>query len=258
MLLLRIGKLLRKMLLFVLVFFLIPITFIMADTIDYSRVGSININSTYKDIKFSNVNIKLYKIASINNNGDYVFDTIFQEKEKDIKNMSSSSLGDYALELNRYILSKNINSTFNKLSDINGVVRFDNLELGLYLIVSDEIINDGNKYIVSPFIVEVPSIDESTKNYIYNINIFDKVEIVADNSSGNDINTTSSNNDSSNTNTIGADNSKKNNNNSIISLPITSDNIIKYFIGLLLSVIGIIAIVIYLKSRKKEKNEKNI
>ena len=258
MLLLRNSRLLRKMLLFVVVIFFVSISFVNADTIDYSKQGSITINNTYKDIRFSSVNIKLYKIASINNNEEYVFETTFQEKEKDIKNMSSSNLGDYALKLNEYIIYKNINSTDNKLSDINGVVRFDNLGLGLYLIVSDEIVNDGNKYIVSPFIIEVPSIDESTKNYIYNINIFDKVEIVADNSSGNDINTTSSNNDSSNTNTIGADNSKKNNNNSIISLPITSDNIIKYFIGLLLSVIGIIAIVIYLKKRKKEKNEKNI
>ena len=72
-------------------------------------------------------------------------------------------------------------------------------------------------------------------------------------------------NDDSASNTIGSSDSNNKVNNSsngskrnILSLPITSDNIFKYFIGLLLSLFGIIAIVIYFKKRKKEKNEENI
>ena len=180
----RVG-IFKRFLLFIFLTLVIPFCYVDADTIEYSRVGSISINNIYKDIKLSNVNLKLYKVASINNNGEYVFDTFFTEKEQDIKNMSSSKLGEYAVELNDFILYKNINYTSNKLSDENGVAKFENLELGLYLVVSDEIQKDNIQYKINPFIVELPSIDEVSNMYVYNINIYDKVEIIKDGNTSN-------------------------------------------------------------------------
>ena len=74
---------------------------------DYNTMRELTIRVADEFIghnKIFNMNIKLYRIANINNNNEIVFETNFQEKEQNIKNMSSSELGEYAIALNNYTI----------------------------------------------------------------------------------------------------------------------------------------------------------
>ena len=259
-----INKFKKIIMLFIIL--IIPYSFVFADTIDYTKRGSIYVNNNYENAGISSINIVIYKIASLNNSGVYEFVNVFAEKEKNIKIMSSSELGNYAKELRDFILKNNINYLANKSTNNNEEILFDSLELGIYLIVFDNINSSSGDVVINPLIVEVPSIDQTNNSYVYNVNVVAKVEKITDTSGTSSTSDESSasdttilgentgdsdSNSNSDANSSGSSNGKK----GIFSLPVTSDDIIKYFIGLLLSIVGIVAIVLYIRGRKKEKNE---
>ena len=235
-----------------LIILVIPYSFVFADTIDYTKRGSIYVNKNFEDAGISSINIEIYKVASLNSGDVYQFADTFIEKEKNIKNMSSSELGGYAKELNDFIIKNNISYLANKSTNNSEEILFDNLELGVYLILFDQISSVNGSVVINPLIVEVPSVEQINNSYVYNVNVIAKIEKVADVSDTSGASSEGDNTGDSNNKTDSSGNSGEK---SIFSLPITSDDIIKYFIGLLLSLTGIVAIIIYIRGRKKEKNE---
>ena len=241
--------------LFIYILLTIPIITVKADNIDTSIKGSINIHYEYENNKINNINIKIYNIADINNNLEYIFKDDYKDVEKNIKKMSSSELGVYAKELEDYINNNNLTYDSTNITNEEGIALFNNLNVGIYLLTYEEKIINNKKYNVNPTIINIPSINEKNNTYNYNLDIYSKVETT----------TISTNNDKSNIvdNNINNNSSNKKERKGIIENifknPKTGDSIIVFVILLFISLIGIISVVLYEKrSRKKEiKNEEN-
>ena len=73
------SKKIVMLLIFILLVF--PSIYIFGEEIDTTRNGSISINYKYDNNALQNVNIKIYKIANISQNGEYTYLNSFQEQE---------------------------------------------------------------------------------------------------------------------------------------------------------------------------------
>lgn len=150
----------------------------MADStevIDLSKTGSISLQMKDKDGKaVSGGEIDLIPVADITAATDgtlsYTYTNGFENCGVELGDLSGSSL---AKDLKNAMGSSVTKTTARIGSD--GRVVFDNLELGIYLLVQTSAAGDYKK--ISPFVVSVPLIENG--EYIYNVNAEPKMERVS-------------------------------------------------------------------------------
>lgn len=138
--------------------------------------GSISISALDKETKepISDAVFRVYSIASVYENDDgffFVYTDSFKDNGMDMGDFSDAYL---PIHLAVYAASKSLSYT-EKATDTTGTVVFDNLPIGVYLVVPVSI-QEG--YInPNPFIITVPTRDDVQDKWIYNINATPKVEI---------------------------------------------------------------------------------
>lgn len=143
--------------------------------------GSINLTLLDKETKepISDAVFRIYLIASVYEDNDNLF-CIYTDEFKDngmeIENFTDSYL---PIHLRAYAESKNL-AYIEKSTDNNGEVVFDNLSCGVYLVVPVGL--DDGYLNPAPFVVSVPTEDETKGNWIYDIDASPKVEVDKDNS----------------------------------------------------------------------------
>lgn len=202
---------------------------IKAENINSSETGSINGLYVYGDKKIDNVNVHLYKIATIDNQGVYTYEDSFKDYTEDINKISDDKWGEFGADLATYIKNKNIRVTNETRTKNGGSFNFSNLRIGLYLITTDSTTIGDYKYSSSPSLVSVPTLDEINSRYIYDVSMTVKTE---------------------------AKNIKVLTDNNLINSPKTYDRILIYVGLLIVAIIGITALVIYIR-KNKDRSEKN-
>lgn len=201
---------------------------IKAENINSSETGSINGLYVYGDKKIDNVNVHLYKIATIDNQGVYTYEDSFKDYTEDINKISDDKWGEFGADLATYIKNKNIRVTNETRTKNGGSFNFSNLRIGLYLITTDSTTIGDYKYSSSPSLVSVPTLDEINNRYIYDVSMTVKTE---------------------------AKNIKVLTDNNLINSPKTYDRILIYVGLLIVAIIGITALVIYIR-KNKDRSEK--
>ncbi|MBR4867866.1 MAG: Cna B-type domain-containing protein [Clostridia bacterium] len=136
--------------------------------------GSITVHlvSSLTDEPIVDSSFLLYRVADVQkkgNNLDYTVVSSFEAANIDIDDIQDSSL---AIHLAYFAQSHNLPFQ-NKITNQKGTAVFEHLDLGLYLVVP--VFNEGDPYISSPFMINVPSYDSATKNFNYNITASPKV-----------------------------------------------------------------------------------
>lgn len=140
------------------------------NVIDLTKKGSISISliSSEKD-KVSGAEITIYKLADAtikNNNLNFVFN----EKLNTCKeNIERGILTNNELEC---VLNNKIDG-INDITDKDGKVTFNNLDLGLYLIMQKNDVKNFSK--IKSFLLSIPTIENN--KWIYDINGTPKIEI---------------------------------------------------------------------------------
>lgn len=139
---------------------------------DMTRTGSIKISMKYEGKAVAGGTMTIYRVGKIlESNGDYrwVKTDAFQNSSFSLENIESPTL---AAKI-EYFVSKNKDKLdgVTKTIDKNGEVLFDNLELGLYLIIQDKAA-DGYST-VDAFLVSVPAYEND--QYIYDIDAAPKM-----------------------------------------------------------------------------------
>ena len=143
---------------------------------DISRKGSVGITMKLDGKAVSGAGITLYHVGKINEeNGDYNF--IWTDEFKNcglsLKDIKSEKLAD---DLENYIQESNPEG-IEKMVDSNGIIRFDDLELGLYFAVQSE---TPSGYIqANSFLISVPLFENG--KYIYSVDASPKLELKTDN-----------------------------------------------------------------------------
>lgn len=140
--------------------------------VDFTKKGTIKIilNELNEDTTVSNASITIYKLAdaiSKNSNLSFNYHESLLPHEKDIKD------GNITNELLKIVKDNDIPS-YNKTTNDNGIVIFNNLDLGLYLVTQTNTVEGYSK--LSPFLVYIPK--DVDNKWTYNIESTPKVDII--------------------------------------------------------------------------------
>lgn len=251
------------------ILFLFGSTFNVFAAVDTAHVSSIDLNYQYDEKLIENAVVSLYKIADVDTDGYYSYIGSFAGRTEDLNNLSASATRSLASDLLDLIAAENINYDYQKNTSKVGRVKFDNLTPGVYLILTDEVIDEGEKYVTLPFFVSLPQIENGA--YVYDVPVDVKIEAVpmptpspspsSDPSDSDDSNNPNGSNNSNNPNgSNGSNNSNSSggNHNTIFS-PSTYDDIVIYVSLFVVSLIGIGIVVYYIckKNKKEKKSNEN-
>lgn len=143
-----------------------------SNIVDFSKKGSISITLTeeIENTNISGAEITIYKVAdaiSENNNLKFSYDNKLNSCKDDLDNANITS--------NVLNCVKNSNvANYSNITNEYGIVKFNNLDLGLYLITQSNQIEGYSK--ITPFLVMIPEILDN--NWNYTINASPKVDII--------------------------------------------------------------------------------
>lgn len=144
------------------------------NTIDFNSKGSIEItlNEKTDNEKIEGAEILLYKVADTKSeNHNLMFEYIEGLKS------CNASLNDLETKSKSEEIEKCINENIKSLkqiTDINGIVKYNDLDLGLYLVKQNNIVEGFSK--IDSFLVMIPKI--ANNKWIYDIKSTPKTDII--------------------------------------------------------------------------------
>lgn len=145
------------------------------EKIDISRKGSLTLNYNYDDYLFDNINVKIYKVASVTNDFQYQISPNFLEHPININGIIFKEEWNILENtLNSYIIADDIKEDSSHLVEDN-TLRIENLEVGLYFIKTKTIDNKDYKLIFDDFLINIPNLDDDGY-WDYDVNIYPKIE----------------------------------------------------------------------------------
>lgn len=144
-----------------------------ADAVDWERNGSVSVTLTDGDTAISGIEITLYKVAdAVDRDGSLHFE--FTDAFASFKGAPEALWDDVTVgRLADYAVGNNIAGK-TLLTDETGSVYYENLSLGLYLVVQSGKAPGYSD--CSPFLVSIPS--EGENELIYDIDATPKTDIV--------------------------------------------------------------------------------
>lgn len=167
-------KRIKIILLSILIFYSTNIYALEGNTIDFNSKGSIEItlNEKTDNEKIEGAEILLYKVADAKSeNHNLVFEYIDELKS------CNASLNDLETKSKSEEIEKCINENIKSLkqiTDINGTVKYNDLDLGLYLVKQNNIVEGFSK--IDSFLVMIPKIVNN--KWIYDIKSTPKTDII--------------------------------------------------------------------------------
>ena len=143
--------------------------------VDFSKTGTIEIslNENITETPISGAEINIYQVAiptSTNHNLAFTYLKDIENCEANLSNLQNQSLPN---EISKCINNSNIPSQI-KITNEQGIVNFDNLDLGLYLITQTNQVSGYSN--ITPFLVAIPK--EDNNKWIYDIKATPKTEII--------------------------------------------------------------------------------
>lgn len=167
-------KRIKIILLSILIFYSTNIYALENNTIDFNSKGSIEITLSEKtdNEKIEGAEILLYKVADAKSeNHNLVFEYVDELKS------CNASLNDLETKSKSEDIEKCINENINSLkqiTDVNGTVKYNDLDLGLYLVKQNNIVKGYSK--IDSFLVMIPKITDN--KWIYDIKSTPKTDII--------------------------------------------------------------------------------
>ncbi|MBR4831788.1 MAG: Cna B-type domain-containing protein [Butyrivibrio sp.] len=139
-------------------------------TIDLSRKGSLSVTYKYGDIFFDGVQSHIYKIGSVTEEGRFSLYPEFEVRSpiKDLNTISNPATAQNQWDKVRDAISPYVvaGSPTESAVSTKGLAVYNNLELGLYLVYTDNLDRDDCTYVFQSFIVSIPQLNDEDE-WIY-------------------------------------------------------------------------------------------
>lgn len=121
---------------------------------------SLTISYCSDDISFSELPVRLYKIADVSANYQYTLTSSFENSNLILNGIHT--VGEWNVvrsTLETYILANGVTADFNTTTDAEGRASFDALKAGLYLAITDSITRDEITYVFDSALIALPGLD---------------------------------------------------------------------------------------------------
>lgn len=143
--------------------------------VDFTKKGSVSIilKESSEDIPVEGVELTIFKIANAtdkNNNLFYEYVENLNNCKADLTNLENDNLTSEILEC---IKDKELDS-IKEITNGEGIVKFNNLDLGLYLVMQTNIVTGYSK--IDSFLVNIPKTIDGI--WTYDIEAVPKVDII--------------------------------------------------------------------------------
>lgn len=141
---------------------------------DAGETGSITVTLSYEDAALTDGTLALYQVGNVAaDDGDYSFvlSDAFADSGADLSDLEDA---DTAAALYAYAVSNGIEAV-QTTSNTDGTVVFEDLEIGLYLVV--QTVSCSGYEALSPFLVSVPAYEDGA--YVYNVSAVGKFTLTA-------------------------------------------------------------------------------
>ena len=164
--------------------YLIPCQVQAASTADAKKAISINENCSLTisycsgGIAFSGLPVKLYKIADVSADYQYTLTSSFEKSNLILNGIQT--VGEWNVirsTLETYILANDITADFNVETGFEGKASFDALKPGLYLAITERIIQDETTYVFDSALIALPGLGADGL-WQYQVDVTSKSEII--------------------------------------------------------------------------------
>ena len=144
--------------------------------LDMTKKGTLNILYKYGETLVSDTNVYLYRVAEYDKAGIPTYANGYNLNNN--LNISTTNEAILLAEiLNDYITENNIEFVKNCVTNDEGNCKFDDLELGVYLLKSSSKTNLEKQYYATPSLISIPFEDDITKEIKYDVNLILKTEV---------------------------------------------------------------------------------
>ena len=164
--------------------YLIPCQVQAASTSDAKEPISTNENCSLTisycsgGIAFSELPVNLYKIADVSADYQYTLTSSFEKSNLILNGIQT--VGEWNVirsTLETYILANDITADFNAKTDFEGKASFDALKPGLYLAITERIIQDETTYVFDSALIALPGLGADGL-WQYQVDVTSKSEII--------------------------------------------------------------------------------
>ena len=164
--------------------FLMPCQVLAASTTDAKEPisteqdCSLTISYCSGSIAFSELPVRLYKIADVSADFQYTLTSSFEKSNLILNGIQT--LGEWNVirsTLETYILASGITADFNSITDVEGKVSFDALKPGLYLAITERVTQDNTTYVFDSALIALPGLGAEGL-WLYEVEVTSKSQII--------------------------------------------------------------------------------
>lgn len=157
------GRLLALILGFVLVMTIFPIRTFARELVETDRKCTLTLKYDLRNIKFS-----LYKVAVINASGELSLTGAFADYQVSLE-QDQEGWQALAETLEAYVLRDNIAPTATETTNSGGEAVFNDLAVGLYLVLGEEGALAGITVTPQPFLICLPNLYDESEPWVYDV-----------------------------------------------------------------------------------------
>lgn len=123
-----------------------------AQTIDLDRENTLTLSFGESGEGFPEVEFSLYPVAALTEEGEYALTDDFAQYPVSLEDLDSSGLRSLAQTLDAYVARDTLTPLLSQETGEDGMVSFDGLSPGLYLILGESYTQDNTVYTPSPML----------------------------------------------------------------------------------------------------------
>ena len=150
----------------------LPVTVLAAGSIDLNHAHSLTVTAAYAQKPISGMKFDAYLISTVDECGELTVTERYRNfaDDLDIRGKNDEAWRQMARVLAREIsLDTNLKPSRSAVTDADGVAKFADIPMGLYLIMSSGMEKDGYVYSTTPFFVMLPEQDMSSNTWNYRV-----------------------------------------------------------------------------------------
>lgn len=160
-----------------------PIKVRAATTVETDRECSLTIRFVHKGEPITQAGFSLYRVADVSEYGEYQATGSFAKYPVDLSVTDNDKWKEAAETLAAYAVRDGVSPVLSSETDEKGILSWDGLQVGLYLLVGQNRVDGGKRYAPQPVFVRLPEKDAKTDDWIYDVSLNAKAEITPEESS---------------------------------------------------------------------------
>lgn len=128
----------------------------VAQAIDQDRESTLTLSFGESGEGFPEVEFSLYRVASLTEEGEYALTGDFAQYPVSLEDLDSSGLRSLAQTLDAYVARDTLTPLLSQKTGEDGMVSFEGLSPGLYLVLGEFYTQDNTVYTPSPMLFYLP------------------------------------------------------------------------------------------------------